>query len=163
MPKDELFIILHNIRSVLNVGAIFRTADAVGASKIFLCGYTPTPEDNRIKKTTLGAEKFVPWEKHLQTWRVLEKLKEDGVQIVALERFDKLTASKLKIRTQNIFSFKPKFPLVLVLGNEVKGLSLQILKYADKIIAIPMYGQKESLNVSVAFGIVAYKIIENKK
>jgi len=163
MPKDELFIILHNIRSVLNVGAIFRTADAVGASKIFLCGYTPTPEDNRIKKTALGAEKFVPWEKHLQTWRVLEKLKEDGVQIVALERFDKLTASKLKIRTQNIFSFKPKFPLVLVLGNEVKGLSLQILKYADKIIAIPMYGQKESLNVSVAFGIVAYKIIENKK
>src|SRR3989338_9511946 len=160
MPKDELFIILHNIRSVLNVGAIFRTADAVGASKIFLCGYTPTPEDNRIKKTALGAEKFVPWEKYLQTWRVLEKLKEDGVQIAALERFDKLTASKLKIRTQNIFSFKPKFPLALVLGNEVKGLSPQILKYCDKKISIPMYGKKENLNVAVAFGVAVYQLIK---
>lgn len=151
MPKERLFIILNNIRSALNVGAIFRTADAAGVSKIFLCGYTPTPEDNKVKKTALGAENFVPWEKHFQVWRVLEKLKKEGVQIVALEQ----TPKSIDYR-----KFKPRFPVALIVGNEVSGLSDKILKYVDKIIAIPMYGKKESLNVAVAFGIAVYKITE---
>src|SRR3989344_8882888 len=167
--KGEIFLILHNIRSAYNVGSIFRTADAVGVAKIFLCGYTPTPETtmgifasdakmpivvDKISKVALGAEKTVPWEQCKQTWRLLSsfaKASEDKekVQIVALEQ-DK--------RAIDYRKFKPEFTMVLVLGNEVEGLSKEILKYADKIIAIQMYGQKESLNVSVAAGIALYEI-----
>lgn len=160
--QPKMFIILHNIRSAYNVGAIFRTADAVGADKIYLCGHTPIPLGNnamsitnvtdKVAKTALGAEKTVPWEYHAQTWRLLEKLKNEGTQIVALEQ-DKKEINYLK--------FKPHFPLALVVGNEVKGLNKNILARADKIIAIPMRGKKESLNLSVACGIAVYKIMEN--
>ena len=160
MVQREIIVVLDNIRSRENVGSIFRTADAAGVSKIYLCGITPTPPHEKISKTALGAEEDVPWEYHKQAGRLVDKLKKEGISIAALERFDKLTASKLKIRTQNIFSFKPRFPLALVLGNEVKGLSPQILKYCDKKISIPMYGKKESLNVAVAFGIAVYQLIK---
>lgn len=149
--KKQIYLVLHNIRSAHNVGSIFRTADAAGVSKIYLCGYTPTPENIKVEKTALGAEKTVPWEQHKQTWRLLAKLKKEGIKIVALEQ----TPKSVDYR-----KFKPKFPMILVLGNEVSGLSKEILKYADKIIAIPMYGQKESLNVSVAVGIALYKVID---
>lgn len=147
--KKEIYLILHNIRSAYNVGSIFRTADAVGVSKIYLCGYTPTPLDEKISKTALGAEKNIPWEQCKQTWRLLDNLKKEGIQIVALEQDQKAVDYR---------QFKPEFPLALVLGNEVSGLSKEILKYVDKIIAIPMYGQKESLNVGVAAGIALFKI-----
>jgi len=160
MVQREIIVVLDNIRSRENVGSIFRTADAAGVSKIYLCGITPTPPHEKISKTALGAEEDVPWEYHKQAGRLVDKLKKEGISIAALERFDKLTASKLKIRTQNIFSFKPRFPLALVLGNEVKGLSPQILKYCDKKISIPMYGKKENLNVAVAFGIAVYQLIK---
>ena len=160
MVQREIIVVLDNIRSRENVGSIFRTADAAGVSKIYLCGITPTPPHEKISKTALGAEEDVPWEYHKQAGRLVDKLKKEGISIAALERFDKLTASKLKIRTQNIFSFKPRFPLALVLGNEVKGLSPQILKYCDKKISIPMYGKKESLNVAVAFGVAVYQLIK---
>ena len=147
-------MVLHNIRSAHNVGSIFRTAAAVGVAKIYLCGYTPTPPNEKISKVALGAEKTVPWEQYKQTWRLLSSFAktsedEEKVQIVALEQ-DK--------RAIDYRKFKPEFTMVLVLGNEVEGLSKEILKYADKIIAIPMYGQKESLNVSVAAGIALYEI-----
>jgi len=160
MPKQPIHLVLNNIRSRENVGSIFRTADAAGVSKLYLCGITPTPPHEKISKTALGAEMYVPWEYCKQTRRLLGKLKKEGMTVVALERFDKLTASKLKIRTQNIFYFKPRFPLALVLGNEVRGLSPQILKYCDKKISIPMYGKKESLNVSVAAGVALYQLIK---
>lgn len=147
-------MILHNIRSAYNVGSIFRTADAAGVKKIYICGYSPTPADRKVGKTSLGAEKTVPWEYFRQTWKLMEKLKKEGVQIVALEQ------SKKSIDYRK---FKPRFPLALVIGNEVRGLSKEILKYADKIIVIPMYGQKESLNVAVAAGIALYKIAEVRK
>lgn len=151
MFNPKLYIVLDNIRSRENVGSIFRTADATGVSKIYLCGITPIPPHPKISKTALGAEKWVPWEYHKQTWRLLENLKKEKINIVALE------SGKGSV---NIFKFKPKFPLVLVLGNEVKGLSPRVLKYAQKKMAIPMYGQKESLNVAVAFGVAAYLIRE---
>src|SRR3989344_3015005 len=152
--KKEVYLVLHNIRSAHNVGSIFRTADAVGVAKIYLCGYTPTPPNEKISKVALGAEKTVPWEQYKQTWRLLSSFAktsedEEKVQIVALEQ-DK--------RAIDYRKFKPEFTMVLVLGNEVEGLSKEILKYADKIIAIQMYGQKESLNVSVAAGIALYEI-----
>ena len=147
--RQKLIVVLHNIRSRENVGSIFRTADATGVDKLYLCGITPTPPHEKISKTALGAETFVPWESYKQTWRLLDKLKKEGMNTVALEQ------TKESI---DIFLHKPKFPLVLVLGNEVKGLSPEILKYCDKKLFIPMHGKKESLNVSVAFGIAAYQL-----
>ena len=170
MAKNiELYLILNNIRSAYNVGSIFRTADAVGVGRIYLCGITPTPSPRayglkltageKISKTALGAEKVVPWEYHKQTWRLLKQLSDDGLRLIALERFDRLTASKLKVK--NIFKLKSYGlqHIALLVGNEVKGLSPQILKYVDDIIEIPMHGKKESLNVAVATGIALYTII----
>lgn len=138
------------------MGSIFRTADAVGVSKIYLCGITPTPPHEKISKTALGAEKWIPWEYHKQTWRLLEKLKKENFYIIALER---------TLESINIFKFKkPKNrSIVLVVGNEVKGLSPKILKYAEKKVAIPMYGRKESLNVAVAFGVAVYALVVGLK
>ncbi len=151
MKHKEIYLILINIRSRKNVGSIFRTADAAGVSKIYLCGITPTPPHEKISKTALGAETYVPWESYKQTWRLLAKLKAQNVKVMALEQTKE---------SEDVFQFKPKFPVALVLGNEVKGLSQQILKYCDKKISIPMYGRKESLNVSVAAGITLFQIIK---
>lgn len=148
--KDkQLFVILHNIRSCFNVGAIFRIADAVGAEKIFLTGYTPSPETNleKIKKTALGAEKFVNWEKTKHLSKLIDFLKKDRVKIVALET---------EKNALPYFKFRPKFPLAILLGNEKRGINKKILKKVDIILKIPMFGKKESLNVAVAFGIAAF-------
>ncbi|NMB92149.1 MAG: RNA methyltransferase [Parcubacteria group bacterium] len=145
----DLVVLLHNIRSTYNVGAIFRTADAIGVSKIYLCGITPAPPHPKISKTALGAEKSVPYEKIGQTWRLMKKLKENNYQIIALEQTKK---------AHNIFQFKniKARKIALILGPEVKGLSSRILKYCNLYLEIPMYGKKESLNVAVAFGIAVY-------
>lgn len=147
--------ILYNIRSAHNVGSIFRTADGAGVSKIYLCGYTPTPNARNvgkdIAKTALGAETFVPWEKYTQATRLIKKLKKEGIHIVALEQ-----TSKSILYTK----WRPKFPLCLIVGNEITGISKSILKLANTVIQIPMHGKKESLNVSVSFGIAAYDILQ---
>ncbi|MEK7203649.1 MAG: RNA methyltransferase [Patescibacteria group bacterium] len=157
MIKNKLYVVLDNIRSRENVGSIFRTADAAGVSKIYLCGITPAPPHEKISKTALGAEKWIPWEYHKQTWRLLSSFAKatadkEKLKIVALEQTKK---------SMNIFKFKkPKnYSIVLVVGNEVKGLSPKILKYCDDQIFIPMYGKKESLNVSVATGIALYQLL----
>jgi len=154
MKRQEIYLVLHNIRSAYNVGSIFRTADAAGVKKIYICGYSPTPNDKKVTKTSLGAEKFVPWEYHRQTWRLMEKLKQKGVQVVALEQ------AKKSVDYQR---FRPRFPLALVVGNEVRGLNEKMLARAGRIINVPMFGKKESLNVAVAAGIVVYELIKNKK
>ncbi len=151
MNKQKVYIILNNIRSRENVGSIFRTADAAGVAKIYLCGITPTPPHEKISKTALGAETYVSWEYCKETWRLLEKLKKEGMNVVALEQTKK---------SVDLFKFKPKFPLTLVLGNEVGGLSPKILKYCGKKVVIPMHGKKESLNVSVAAGIALFRLIK---
>lgn len=149
--KKLFYIICDNIRSLENIGSIFRTADALGANKIFLCGISGKPPHQKISKTALGAEKIIPFEHCRQTGRAVEKLKGQKFQIVALEQ-DKKAIAYTK--------FKPKFPLALIIGNEVKGISKKILSKSDKIIYLPMFGKKESLNVSVAFGIAGYHINE---
>lgn len=174
--KKEIVVILDNIRSRENVGSIFRTADAVGVGKIYLCGITPVPKMNheagimnhdgtdKIAKTALGAEKWVPWEYHKQTWRLIDKLKKEGYQIVALEKTK---------NAENIFYTKDGPPaegghsvsgggkIALIVGNEVSGLSKETLKRSHKVVAIPQYGHKESLNVAVAFGVAVYVIVHN--
>ena len=153
MNKKEIFVICHNIRSRHNIGSIFRTADGAGVSKIFLCGITPSPPHPNIEKVSLGAENFVEWEKSKETWRVIEKLKKENFEIVALEQ----TKNSISLdQTDNGCRFGKK--IALILGEEVNGLPKTILKKSDKIIQIPMYGKKESLNVSVAFGIAVYKL-----
>lgn len=156
MKVKELCVVLHNVRSAYNVGAIFRTADAVGVKKIYLCGYTPIPETRdrkqgnpKIAKTALGAEKTVPWEYYPQARRLLKQLRQQKYQLIALEQTR---------RSENVFSFKPKFPVALIVGNEVRGLSPAVFKYAHAILEIPMRGKKESLNVSVAAGIAFYEL-----
>jgi tRNA G18 (ribose-2'-O)-methylase SpoU len=145
----KIFAILHNIRSCYNVGAIFRTCDAIAIEKIYLTGYTPTPERNpeKIRKTALGAEKTVKWEYEKNVGRVIERLKKEGIKIVALETEKKALP---------YFKFKPKFPLTILVGNEVRGIDKRTLKKVDFVVKIPMFGKKESLNVAVAFSIFAY-------
>ncbi len=150
----EFYVICDNIRSLENIGSIFRTADALGVDKIFLCGISGKPPHHKISKTALGAEKTISFEHCRQTWRLIEKLKKDKIQIVALEQ-----ARHAVLYTK----FKPGFPLALIIGNEVKGISKKILKKADKIIYLPMRGKKESLNVSVAFGVAGYQINKFRK
>lgn len=145
---------LHNIRSRYNVGSIFRTADAAGVDKIYLCGITPTPPHSRISKVALEAEEYIPWEKHWQTGRLLNKFNKENVQVIALEQGKKSISYD---------KFIPKFSLALVLGAEVDGLPKNILKKCDKIIEIPMHGRKESLNVSVACGVALFEIIKNNR
>ena len=152
--KNRFYVVLDNIRSLQNVGSMFRTSDAFGIDKAYLCGITGAPSEKMARKAALGAEEWIPFEKHSQTLRVIARLKQEGVNIVALE---KTKSSK------DITKFKPKFPLALVVGNEVKGVSGSVLKRADSVVHIPMYGKKESLNVAVAYGIAAAKISENRK
>jgi tRNA G18 (ribose-2'-O)-methylase SpoU len=153
-----MIVLLHDIRSVHNAGSIFRTADAAGIEKIYLCGITPAPKDKYGRtrqdfiKVSLGAEKSVAWEQTKSTARLIDKLKKQGYEILAVEQNKKSIPYN---------KFKPgnNERIVLVMGNEVKGLSESILKKADKILEIPMMGKKESLNVSVAFGIIVFYII----
>ncbi len=155
--KKENYIILHNIRSAYNVGSIFRTAEACGISRIFLSGYTPVPTDsfNRevkmISKTALGAEKNIPWEYFSQPHGLIKKLKKGGVQIIGVEQSKKsVDYKKIEIDDSTAFIF----------GNEVRGISKQLLNQCDAIAEIPMLGKKESLNVSVAVGVALFRILK---
>ncbi len=150
------YLILHNVRSEYNVGSIFRTADGVGVSKIFLAGYTPAPIDKfgrpvkEISKTALGAEKTIPWEQEKNISKLLKNLKKQKFQIIAIEQ------AKNSVDYKKI---KPKFPVAFILGNEVKGISKSVLNLCDVIAEIPMKGKKESLNVSVSAGVALFRIL----
>lgn len=147
------YIIAHNIRSLFNVGTIFRTSDALGVDKIYLTGYTGHPPASQIAKVALGSENTVPWEYQPNISRLLSKLKKQGVKIVALE----LGQGAIVYN-----KFKPEFPLALLLGNEVRGVSKPLLQKVDQTIYLPMHGQKESLNVGVAMGVAGYYIRQYK-
>lgn len=157
MKKRNIYLILCDIRSAHNVGAMFRTADASGVTKIFLTGYTPKPVDrfNRpvkeILKTALGAEKNIPWEHNQDTLEVVKDLKKKKVEIVALEQSPKAIDYK---------KVKAKKDIALIVGNEVLGLPKEILDEVDVVAEIPMVGGKESLNVSVALGVALFRILD---
>lgn len=159
--KKELFLILHNIRSAHNVGAIFRTADGAGVSKIYLTGYSHPPfsgenellkskADKMLEKTALGGEKSVPWEKCEDILELLENLRKKDCLVTALET----TADAIEIG-----KFESEKSVALILGNEVSGVPAEILEKCDLAVAIPMRGVKGSLNVSVAAGIATYEIL----
>lgn len=177
----NLIILLYNIRSLYNVASIFRTADAAGVQKIYLCGFTPSPLDrfgqilSAFAKVSLGAEKFVLWNNKAQslksTLNLIDKLKTEKWKIFAVEQSKKSTPYwKIKPKSS-------KEKIALVFGNEVRGIPPSILKKADKILEIPMRGKtlkdithpkktktgKESLNVSVAAGILIFHFVSPKK
>lgn len=146
-------VILENIRSAYNVGAIFRTADGAGVSKIYLVGYTPAPVDRfgreqpEILKTSLGASKTMPWEKFDSLTEIITELRNESIKIVAVEQH---------VKNINYSKFQSSGDRVFIFGNEVEGVSAAALAAADTIINIPMSGQKESLNVSTAAGIILF-------
>src|SRR3989344_4208943 len=151
----EIAILLHNVRSAHNVGSIFRTADAAGVSKLYLSGYTPRPTDRfgrvhkEIAKTALGAQTYVAWERVASPAHLASKLKRTGWKIVGVEQ-DTLSRDYRR--------FRPKSNTLFVFGNEVHGLPHSLRTMCDALIEIPMHGKKESLNVSVAAGIVLFTV-----
>ena len=145
--KEKFVLVVPNIRSAHNVGAMFRTADGAGVDKIYLCGYSPVPPHPQLDKVSLGAEKTVPFEYVRQTGKLLKKLKTAGYNIVALEQTK---------NSVNIYRWEPKFPLALIVGNEKTGVTKSMLQYCDAAVELPMRGRKKSLNVSVAAGVAMY-------
>ena len=151
--KSNVFALLDNIRSAWNVGSIFRTADGLGVSKLYLCGITPTPENESVRKTALGAENLIDWEYSRNAVEIAKKLKQDGHVLWALENDPRAIA----ITGVQSPALDSQFP-ILILGNEVTGIDPEILDMCDQIIHIPMHGQKRSFNVEVAFAIAVFAL-----
>lgn len=154
LKRTPFFVVLDNIRSLYNVGAIFRTSDAVLAEELILCGITGYPPRKEIDKVALGAVEVVPWKYSQNTVDSVLKLKENGVKICALE----LTEQSVDFK-----KIEFPFPIAIVLGNEVEGISEEVMPLVDMAVSIPMLGRANSLNVATAYGIVAYELLSQFK
>lgn len=144
--------ILDNLRSAYNVGSIFRTACCAYIEKIVLSGITAKPPHPGIEKTALGTTELIPWEYEVSTLSAIKKYKRQGYKIASLE----LTEKSIPLQSLK----KEDFPLVLIIGNEVEGVSEKVLEASDVILEIPLFGEKESLNVAVAFGVAIFVLLE---
>lgn len=149
LPKLPIYILLENIRSVHNVGSVFRTADGIGAMHLYLTGYTAHPPRHDLEKVSLGAEKSISWSHSGNSMDAVEELKTKNIQLVALEQ----THNSI-----SIFEYDWIYPVCFILGNEVTGISEELLHAAVAHVEIPMHGVKQSLNVSVACGVAGYEI-----
>lgn len=149
--RHPITLMVDNIRSLYNVGSMFRTADSALLKEIILCGYTPHPPRKEIEKTALGATNTVPWRYFTEPEKAVETLRAEGNRILAVEIAEKHRMyDELKAED---------YPLVLIVGNEITGISDSVMALADDVLEIPMYGVKHSLNVSVAAGIVLYEAV----
>lgn len=154
--KSPILIVLDNIRSLNNIGSVFRTSDAFLIEKIFLCGITAQPPHNDIRKTALGSTDSVDWEYAESTLKVVENLKSQGVKICAIEQAE--DASMLdNFQPQNNHKY------AFVFGNEVKGVSQEVVNASDYVIEIPQFGTKHSLNISVSAGVVIWDVFSKIK
>ena len=149
IQKVPISILLENVRSVHNVGSIFRSGDGFGVKKIYLTGYTAYPPRKDLHKTALGSEEVVPWQHSENPIEMARKIKSEGTSLVLLEQ----TRNSISIY-ENIW----EFPICFIVGNEVDGVSEELANEADFHVEIPMRGIKQSLNVSVAVGIVGYEL-----
>lgn len=149
-PRTEA--LLDNIRSLYNVGSMFRTSDGTGISHLHLCGMTPTPDNPRLAKTALGAQETVPWSYFRNGLIAAEKLKESGRRLWALE------GGESSLPLQEALRDIQGPPVVLIVGNEISGVDPGIISICDKVFHIPMMGAKTSLNASVAFAVAAYAL-----
>lgn len=150
VKKLPVYVILNSIRSSYNVGSIFRTSDGAMIEKLYLCGYTPFPPKKEVLKTALGSQDSVKWEYVKEAKDVVTQLKSKGIKIAALE----LTEGSIPH-----YSFPvSEFPVALLIGNEIKGVSQELLDLCDYALEIPQYGIKQSLNVAVAYGIAVFEL-----
>jgi len=149
--KSPIIIILDNIRSLNNIGSVFRTADAFLVQKIYLCGITATPPHKDIRKTALGATESVNWEYRKDTLEVVQELKQQGVQTVAVEQAENAVML-------NDFEVGATETIALIFGNEVKGVSQEVVNASDTVLEIPQFGTKHSLNISVSAGVVVWDL-----
>ncbi len=150
---SQIKVILHNIRSLHNVGSVFRSSDAFGISELILTGYTPTPPRPEINKTAIGAEGFVDWRHSETATEIIKELKQNGYTVLGMEQTTgSIPLNKLKINDYD--------KICLVMGNEVTGIDSEILDLMDEFVAIPQFGQKHSLNVSVAAAVMLYALLE---
>lgn len=143
-------VLLDNVRSMYNVGAFFRAADGVNLQKLYLCGITAHPPKNAISKTALGAEQTVSWEHDWDVLKIAAQLRRTGFQLAAIETSG---------GSMDLFDWEPSFPVCVAFGNEVEGLRPELLEAADIHVRIPMLGQKRSLNVATAGGVVLYELL----
>jgi len=150
--RNPIYLILDRVIDTYNIGSLFRLADAIAAEKIYICGETEYPPSSRIHKAAVGTEEWVPWEHVLQIKDVIGRLKENGVQIIAVEQ-DKRSVSYKHL--------KPNFPVAIVIGNETDGVGKEVLNLADTIVELPMHGVNKSFNVWGSAAIIAYKILES--
>lgn len=148
--KMNVIVMLDSIRSSYNVGSIFRTSDGAMIEKIFLCGYTPTPEKKEVLKTALGSQNSISWEYVKDPKEIILSLKEKGIKICALE----LTSKSIPYYNLT----RKDFPLCLIVGNEITGVSQELLDLCDFSIEIPQYGIKQSINVAVAYGVAVFDL-----
>ncbi len=149
-PTLPAVVLLDNVRSMYNVGAFFRAADGVGLEKLWLCGITAHPPKKAITKTALGAEQTVPWEHDWDALRVADSLRRSGHHLAAIETSPQAV---------DLYDWQPRFPVCVAFGNEVEGLRPELLALADAHVRIPMRGQKNSLNVATAGGVVLYELL----
>lgn len=152
VKRNPIFVLCDNIRSIYNVGSIFRTSDAALIEKLYLTGYTPYPPRPEIEKVALGSTESVPWKFVPDPLDVIHLLKKKNIRIAALE----ITSSSRNYTDIE----KSNFPLCLVLGNELSGVSNEIISECDFSIEIPQYGFKHSMNVSVAYGIAVFELVK---
>lgn len=152
LPRNPLFLVLDNLRSAFNVGSLFRTADCLRAARVLLCGITAHPPHGKLDKTAVGTLDYVPWEYHPTALGAVRKLKKKGVHVMALE-----TTNRSLPYTRIAYPA----PLALVVGNEALGVSRDVLQAVETIVEIPVKGCKNSLNVAVATGIVAYEVLRS--
>lgn len=149
--RHPVTLMMHNIRSMYNVGSMFRTADAAGIDKIVITGYTATPPRKEIDKTALGAQETVPWRHFADPLEAITVLKSEGNKVFGLE---------IAENSRSCSSLRPdEFPMVLLVGNEVEGIGDDLLAHCDGILEIPQYGIKHSLNVAVAAGVALFECV----
>jgi 23S rRNA (guanosine2251-2'-O)-methyltransferase len=153
--KMPVVVVLDNIRSMHNVGSVFRTADAFLLRGMYLCGYTPQPPHRDIHKTALGATETVEWKYAATTVEAVKKLKDDGYRVFAVEQVE----NSMPLHR---FTMNEHAPVAVVFGNEVSGVEQEVLKLCDGCIEIPQLGMKHSLNISVAAGIVLWELVRSR-
>ena len=150
--KTPIIVLLDNIRSLNNIGAVFRTADAFRIEKIYLCGITATPPHKDITKTALGATESVPWEYAKDTLTIVKQLQNEGILVCAIEQAEGATS---------LLNFSPSAEkrYAIIFGNEVKGVSQEVVSESDYVLEIPQFGTKHSLNISVSAGVVLWDLL----
>ena len=154
IKRNPIYLVLDQIIDTYNIGSLYRLADAIAVTKMYLCGKMEYPPSSRIHRAAVGTEAWVPWEKEESTIEVIKKLKNETIQIIAVEQHPQATSYKQ-------LSTKVKFPCAIVVGNETGGIDKKVLNEADVIVELPMFGINNSFNVWGSAAVISYKILES--